>query len=147
MASSAYLNGELARCPFFWSRRGALPNTVLIVDDSAAMRQALCRLFKAAGGFQVCGEASNGQEAIELTRELKPELIVLDLCMPGLNGLETARQLNQLTDPPPIILYSMNAEDIIAKEASALGVSAVVSKAEGIKTLITKARKVLDSAV
>lgn len=118
--------------------------TVLIVDDSAEMRKALCRLFKAAGGFQICGEAANGLEAIEKARKLQPRLVVLDLFMPGINGLETARQLQSLTPTPPIILYSMNAEEIIAEEAFECGVSAVVSKAEGIRTLITKARKILE---
>ena len=119
-------------------------DAVLIVDDSAEMRLALCRLFRAAGGFQICGEARNGPEAIQRVQELKPDLIVLDLCMPGINGLETARKLQGVTHPPPIILYSMNAEEIAAAEAYDCGVAAVVSKAEGIRTLITKARGILD---
>ena len=118
-------------------------NTVLVVDDSAEMRSALCRLFKAAGGFQICGEARNGLEAIRKVQDLKPELVVLDLCMPGINGLETARQLQGVSHPPPIILYSMNAEEIAANEAFECGVTAIVSKAEGIRTLITKARRIL----
>jgi DNA-binding NarL/FixJ family response regulator len=123
-----------------------LPNTVLIVDDSAEMRLALRRLFTAAGGFEICGEASNGKEAIEKVRQLKPALVVLDLYMPGLNGLETARQLQSIHQLPPIILYSMNAPEIVAKEAFECGVTAVVSKAEGIKTLITKARSIINQS-
>ena len=119
-------------------------NKVVIVDDNDAMRQALCRLFKAAGGFQVCGEASNGSEAIELVQHLDPDVVVLDLCMPGMNGLETARELKNVRPLARIILYSMNAEEILEKQASAAGVSALVSKAEGIKSFITKARRVLN---
>jgi DNA-binding NarL/FixJ family response regulator len=130
--------------PLPWLKGEPLISTVLIVDDSAEMRQALCRLFKAAGGFDVCGEASNGEEAIQMVREMKPDLVVLDLCMPGINGLETAKQLQGSAHPPPIILYSMNAGDIAANEAHKWGVTAIVSKAEGIKTLITKARKILN---
>lgn len=121
-------------------------NTVLVVDDSAEMRLALCRLFKAAGGFEICGEAHNGLEAIKKISELEPDLVVLDLCMPGINGLETARQMQTLTHPPPIILYSMNAEEIAAPEAFECGVTAIVSKAEGIRTLITKARSILNQS-
>jgi DNA-binding NarL/FixJ family response regulator len=117
---------------------------VVIVDDNAAMRQALSRLFRAAGGFQVCGEAANGSDAIELAKGLKPDLIVLDLCMPGMNGLETAQELKKLHASARTILYTMNAEEIASKQATAAGVAALVSKAEGIKTLITKARAVLD---
>lgn len=111
------------------------------------MRKALCRLFRAAAGFEVCGEASNGLEAIQLlVGDLNPALVVLDLCMPGINGLETARRVQSLKNPPPIILYSMNADEISANEARSSGVTAIVSKAEGIKTLISKARETLKAA-
>ena len=123
-----------------------MSKTVVIVDDKGVMRQALGRLFKSAGGFEVCGEASSGREAIEVARSLRPDLIVLDLLMPGMTGLETAQQLKKFALPSKIILYSLNAEDIGEKEAFAAGVSAVVSKAEGVKTLITKARAVLRQA-
>lgn len=119
-------------------------NTVLIVDDSSAMRQALGRLFRAAGEFQVCGEASNGTEAIEMVTALHPDVVVLDLVMPGLNGLETAPKLKKLSPPTHIILYTMNAEGILEKQASSAGVSALVSKAEGMKSFITKARRALE---
>jgi DNA-binding NarL/FixJ family response regulator len=116
------------------------------VDDQAVIRKALRRLFKTAGGFEVCGEASSGIEAIRLAQDLRPDLIVLDLCMPGLNGLETAHRLKSLQLPSRVVLYSMNAESIFEKDAAAAGVDAVVSKAEGVETLIAKARMVLDKA-
>lgn len=118
-------------------------NTVLIVDDNAAMRKALCRLFKAAGGFSVCGEASNGTEAVTMSKALRPQVVVLDLNMPGSNGLETARELRELAPAPHIILYSMNAEDLREEEALRAGVAAVVSKTQGMKTFIKKARMVV----
>jgi len=122
-----------------------LRHAVLVVDDSPVMRQALCKLFRAAHGFKICGEAANGAEAIEVAEKLRPALVVLDLNMPGLNGLETARRLRKLVHPPPVILYSMNAEEIASDQAYECGVAAVVSKAEGIKSLITKARTILGS--
>ena len=122
-----------------------MPNTVLVVDDNQTMRQALSRLFKAAG-FEICGEASNGPEAIKMVLQHRPGLVILDLCMPGINGLETARQLQLINHPPAIILYSMNAEEIVAKDACESGVAALVSKADGIKTLINKARGILQQS-
>jgi len=116
---------------------------VVIVDDKALMRKALCRLFKTAGGFEVCGEAASGREAIEVARKVRPDLIVLDLCMPEMNGLETARKLRALELPCRMILYSLHAEDMAANVAVSAGVAAVVSKAEGVTTLISKARNVL----
>jgi len=121
-----------------------LAHTVVIVDDNAAMRRALCRLFKTAGEFRICGQASNGREAIDLARRLNPDLIVLDLCMPDMNGLEIARELKSLNSSASIILYSMNSAEIAAPEARVAGVAALVSKAEGIETLITKARVALN---
>ena len=120
-----------------------MPHSVLVVDDNSLMRQALCKLFHAGYGFEICGEASNGLEAIEMARKIGPALVVLDLYMPGINGLETARRLRRLAHPPHVILYSMNAEEIAENEAYECGVSAVVSKAEGITSLITKARAIL----
>ena len=67
-------------CMAIWS--------VLIVDDSAAIRKVICQLFTREGDFEVCGEASNGQEAIDMAQRLKPALIVTDLSMPVMNGLD-----------------------------------------------------------
>jgi len=67
--------------------------SVLIVDDSAYVRQALCELFKREGDFEVCGEAENGKDAIKKAQELRPDLIVLDLSMPVMNGFDAARTL------------------------------------------------------
>jgi YesN/AraC family two-component response regulator len=66
---------------------------VLVVDDNAVIRQALCRLFSSEPGFDVCGEAENGQDAIEKAQVLHPHLIVMDLSMPVMNGIDAARTL------------------------------------------------------
>ena len=68
-----------------------MAKTVLIVDDNAFVRRALCALFKSQEDFEVCGEAGNGREAITKARRLHPDLIVLDLLMPVMNGLDAAR--------------------------------------------------------
>ena len=70
-----------------------MAKTVLIMDDNAFVRYALCELFKREPDFEVCGEAENGKEAIEKAWELHPDLIVLDFSMPVMNGLEAARVL------------------------------------------------------
>ena len=69
---------------------------MLIVDDNAFIRQSLCELFKREADFEVCGEAENGKNAIEKARELHPDLIVLDLSMPIMNGFAAARVLKRL---------------------------------------------------
>jgi len=68
--------------------------SILIVDDSRMIRQVLCERFNHENDFDVCGEAENGQEAIERAKQLHPDLIVTDLSMPITSGLEEARVLN-----------------------------------------------------
>ena len=63
-----------------------MAKTVLIVDDNALIRQALCEIFESEADFEVCGEGENGQEAIEEAQQLHPDLIVMDLSMPSRNG-------------------------------------------------------------
>ncbi len=101
--------------------------TVLLVGDNATIRQILCGLFESAG-FCICAEAANGAEAIEQAAKYQPDLIVLDLSMPVLNGLETAKVLRKTLPPTPIILFTMYAGSILKKEALAAGISSVVSK-------------------
>src|SRR5690349_1374095 len=76
-----------------------MAKTILIVDDNAHIRLALCELFKREADLEVCGEAGNGKEAIAKALELHPDLIVLDLSMPVMNGLDAARELKRLILP------------------------------------------------
>ena len=82
-----------------------MAKTILIVDDNAYIRHALCDLFKREADFEICGEAENGKEAIAKARELHPDLIVLDLSMPVMNGLDAARELKRLMPTVLLIMY------------------------------------------
>jgi len=72
-----------------------MSHTILIADDSIFIRKALCNLLEREEDFDVCGEAKNGKEAIEKAKELHPDLILLDLSMPVMNGLDATRVLKQ----------------------------------------------------
>ena len=76
---------------------------ILIVDDEPLARQRLVSLLKNCNGYTVCGEASNGTEALLRAQSLKPDIILLDIRMPGMDGLEAAQHLNQMSKPPAII--------------------------------------------
>jgi two-component system chemotaxis response regulator CheY len=114
--------------------------SVLIVDDNAFIRQRLCELFKSEEDFDVCGEAENGKEAIAKAQALHPQLIVLDLCMPVMNGLDAARVLKRLMPTVPLIMYSAFGDKFAERQARLIGISEVVSKAENASVLIHKAR-------
>jgi two-component system, chemotaxis family, chemotaxis protein CheY len=83
-----------------------MAKAVLIVDDNALIRQTLCEIFRRESDFEVCGEAENGKEAIDKAQELRPDLIVIDLSMPVMNGLDAARVLKRLMPTVPLIMYS-----------------------------------------
>lgn len=117
--------------------------SVLIVDDSPAIRKVICQLFTREGDFEVCGEAENGQEAIEMAQELKPALIVTDLSMPVMNGLVATRTLRKMMPDMPIILYSAHIDSFVEKEALAAGASAVVPKSDVVALLIARSRQLL----
>lgn len=76
------------------------------LDRNAFIRKTLCELFTRDADFEVCGEAENGREAIEKAQELRPDLIVLDLSMPVMNGLDAARVLKRIMPTVPLIMYS-----------------------------------------
>ena len=114
--------------------------TVLIADDSLVIRQALCELFDREQDFDVCGEAENGQEAVEKAQELHPDLILLDLSMPVMNGFEATRVLKRVMPEVPVIMFSGYSDSSTEKEARSAGVWALVSKSQHISFLLGKAR-------
>lgn len=118
--------------------------SVLIVDDNALIRQALCEFFVREGDFDVCGEAENGKEAIEKAQLLHPDLIVTDLSMPLMNGFEETRILKKLMPVVPVIIFTAHSDPLVEKEAAAAGVSAVVSKSQAVTVLIATARSLLN---
>jgi DNA-binding NarL/FixJ family response regulator len=119
-----------------------MAKTILIVDDNAYIRLGLYELFKRESDFEVCGEAENGKEAIAKALDLHPDLIVLDLSMPVMNGLEAARQLKRLMPDVPLIMYSLFG-DIVEEQARLAGISELISKSQPAAILIKKARSLL----
>jgi DNA-binding NarL/FixJ family response regulator len=118
----------------------ALAKSVLIVDDYAVIRRGLCELFTSEADFVVCGEAPNGREAIDKALELHPDLIVMDLAMPVMNGLEAARVLRRLMPNVPIIMFSDYAGEFAGEEARSAGISALIPKSENVSVLLKTAR-------
>ena len=119
-----------------------MARSVLIVDDNSVVRQALVRLF-VDGGFEVCGEAESGRAAIEKAQGLNPGLIVMDLSMPVMNGIEAARCLRQLLPTVVIIILSDYGGMFPEQEAHSVGIAAIVSKAECSSSLLHEARTLL----
>jgi DNA-binding NarL/FixJ family response regulator len=122
-----------------------LGNCILLVDDSAAIRRGLRREFERAG-WVVCGEATNGREAIVKAEQLQPQVILLDLAMPGINGLTAARRLKRVLPEVQLILFTGHGNLFKSDEANSAGISAVFSKSEPITELLDKARSLVSQS-
>ena len=117
--------------------------SVLIADDQELIRRMLCLMFASQDDFEVCGEAENGLEAVEMARVLRPDLILLDLSMPVMNGIEAACELKRLMPMTPIIVFSEFSDVFSKREARDVGIAACVSKTEALSVLLDRARTVL----
>jgi len=120
----------------------AYPGRVLLIDDGDAVRDVI-RIFLEKRGFQVCGEAADGVEAIEKAKALKPDLIILDLAMPRMNGMEAASVLSSIMPSVPIVLLTMYGDFMGASLAAASGIKAVVSKTDGLDKLVDRVQSLL----
>ena len=118
-------------------------NSILIVDDNPAIRKAVRLSFQELSGFQICGEAVDGPDAIEKAKQLKPDLIILDFSMPVMNGLEAAAVLRREMPSVPLILFTMHIGVVTESVARSAGVSAVISKDHGSEGLISQALALL----
>ena len=116
-----------------------MPKSVLIVDDHEAVRRELRRLFQSRPEFTVCGEAADGAEAISKAEQLSPALVVLDLAMPEMNGLEAAGALRFIV--PDAILFLLTAYKNRELELAAFqsGIRGVFSKYDDLDGLIRRA--------
>lgn len=101
---------------------------ILIVDDHPAVRRSLRTVLEAVPEFAVCGEAENGQVAIQNARHLKPDAIILDVSMPVMNGFDAAKILKSVMPSVPILMFTAFNSTNLAEEALAAGASKVTSK-------------------
>ena len=116
---------------------------VLIADDSSVVRGIIRTFLQQRTNVDICGEAANGLEAVEKAKCLKPDLILLDLAMPELNGAEAASILKNTMPDVPIILFTMYSEDIGQTLASAVGIDMVLCKPEGMGQLVDSVKALL----
>ena len=116
---------------------------ILIADDSAVVRKQLAVAIGRHPGWTVCGEAANGVSAILKTHELKPDLIIMDLVMPMLDGLQSSTEIAKLHPTIPIVIYSLQVLPELEMEAKKYGVWALVSKSAEPSVLIETVERLL----
>ncbi|HJX84755.1 MAG TPA: response regulator transcription factor [Candidatus Angelobacter sp.] len=110
---------------------------ILIADDHEVVRRGLCTLLKTHEGWEICGEASDGREAVEMARQLKPDVVILDIGMPNLNGLAATRQLTQQDAQQKIIILTLTDSDQVIREALDAGARGFVLKSDAARDLVS----------
>jgi DNA-binding NarL/FixJ family response regulator len=119
-----------------------MPSRILIVDDHEVVRVGVRTLFANNRSFQICGEAQNGLDAIRMVLELSPDVVILDLTMPGMNGFETAEKILAIAPAIRVVFFSAHQ---IPATADWVGADAFVSKSSNLQELIFAVSHVLRS--
>ena len=115
--------------------------TIVLADDHHIVRKGMRAVLEAEADFRLVGEASDGLEAVQLVERLRPDVLVLDLMMPGLNGLEVARQVGKRSPQTRVLILSMHAGDDYVLEALRTGVTGYVLKDTGMAELVKAVRE------
>ena len=112
------------------------PIRILIVDDHAVLRKAVRGLFESRNEFQVCGEAENGLQAIKMAAELKPDVVIVDIVMPIMNGFEAARKIKEVSPHSRLVILSAYKDKQMLEEAKNVGAVCYVPKSDAERELI-----------
>ena len=113
-----------------------MPLRILIVDDHAVVRRGVRSLLESHEGWEVCGEATTGRDAVEQSRRLRPDVVVMDLSLPELNGLDATRQILKDAPDTEVLVLTMHQSEELAREVLQAGARGYVLKADADESLI-----------
>lgn len=119
---------------------------ILIVDDSASIRKLVRSCVEANSGWSVCAEAANGREAVQMAQLYHPNLVVMDLSMPEMNGLEAARILHGFMPSVPLIMFTIFRTSTLEQQAYEAGFSKVILKTKPLEELMDSIRSLVAEA-
>jgi DNA-binding NarL/FixJ family response regulator len=108
---------------------------ILIADDDVSIRGLLRRVLEQHPGWQVCGEAANGRDAISSAQQLSPDVAVIDLAMPEMNGLQAGREISKASHIPMLLLTVQDVSPELAREAKRAGFQGALSKSRGTEVV------------
>ncbi len=130
----------------FYTRKNNRMKTlkILIADDHEVVRQGARLLIEAEAGWEVCGVAANGREALERARELEPDIIVLDLNMPELSGVDAVRQLKREVPACEILVFSAHRSEDMVEQVFDAGAKSYIQKTDAGRDLISAIRSLAD---
>jgi DNA-binding NarL/FixJ family response regulator len=111
---------------------GCMSHTILLVDDSELIRHSLRLCIEENSDWEVCGEAENGKIAVEKVKELHPDVVILDLQMPVMNGIEAAQQISHLAPDTAMLMLTLHECEQVSPDAHAAGIKDVFSKVDAV---------------
>jgi len=109
---------------------------ILVVDDHAVVRRGVKSLLESQEGWEVCGEATTGRDAVEQSRRLRPDVVVMDLSLPELNGLDATRQILKVAPDTEVLVLTMHHSEELARDALQAGARGYVLKSDADENLI-----------
>jgi DNA-binding NarL/FixJ family response regulator len=115
---------------------GAIPLRVLVVDDHPAFRRALTSALRLVDDIEVAGEAGGGMAACEEAAQLAPDVIVMDLSMPDLSGIEAMKRIHETHPDLPVVILTAHADEGVQREALEAGASGFLAKGTGLQDLV-----------
>jgi len=113
-----------------------MPVRILVADDHQVVRTGLRALLESKAGWQVCAEAANGREAVEKASQLKPDVAVLDIGMPLLNGVEATRQIRKLSPKTEVLILTMHDSELLVQEVLGAGAHGYILKDDADRNLV-----------
>jgi DNA-binding NarL/FixJ family response regulator len=116
---------------------------ILIADDHVSVRKGICSILGSRVDIEICAEAENGEEAVRMARELKPDIVFMDFTMPVMDGLEASKQILQIFPEMAILMFSMHKMDTLTKAAKDIGVRGFVIKGQSAENLLKAVDKVM----
>src|SRR6202043_736897 len=117
---------------------------ILVADDHEVMRTGVRALIEQEPGWQVCGTATNGQEAVEVARKLKPDVVVLDMTMPELDGLEALRQIKRALPNIEVVIFSAHHSEEVIEQLFDAGAKSYIQKSDAGRHLVAAIRSLAE---
>ena len=116
---------------------------ILVVDDFQTVRKGVCAILSSREDIEVCAEAANGEEAVRMAKELRPDVVIMDFSMPGMDGLEASKRILREFPGLPILMFSMHKMEALTQAAKNAGELGFVTKGESAQNLLQAVDSVL----
>jgi len=120
-----------------------MPANILVVDDHEVVHQSVRMLLQSRPDWKICGHASTGAEGVEMARRFRPDVIVMDITMPVMNGLEATRQIASLKLGSPVLIFTMHESPGLAESVRTAGAVGLVLKSRASRDLVLALEEVL----